>query len=49
MPVVTFRPRTSQWNEFHGFVQPGVLKRHIFNLRQVLGDHLKTPVFLETD
>jgi predicted ATPase/DNA-binding winged helix-turn-helix (wHTH) protein len=30
------------------YVQPEVLKRHIFDLREVLGDDPKTPVFLET-
>jgi DNA-binding winged helix-turn-helix (wHTH) protein/tetratricopeptide (TPR) repeat protein len=30
------------------YVQPEVLKRHIFDVREVLGDDPKTPVFLET-
>jgi DNA-binding winged helix-turn-helix (wHTH) protein/tetratricopeptide (TPR) repeat protein len=34
------------WRDTH--VQPEVLKRHIFDLRQVLGDDPKTPVYLET-
>ncbi len=34
------------WRDTH--VQPEVLKRHIFDLRKVLGDDPKTPVFLET-
>jgi DNA-binding winged helix-turn-helix (wHTH) protein len=34
------------WRDTH--VQPEVLKRHIFDLRKVLGDDPKTPVYLET-
>src|SRR5579863_4496817 len=30
------------------YVQPEVVKRHIFDLRQALGDDSKTPSFLET-
>src|SRR6202451_254910 len=30
------------------FVQPEVLKRHIFLLREVLGDNAKNPLFIET-
>jgi len=34
------------WRDTH--VQPEVVKRHIFDLRQALGDDSKTPAFLET-
>jgi DNA-binding winged helix-turn-helix (wHTH) protein len=34
------------WRDTH--VQPEVLKRHIFDVREVLGDDPKSPVFLET-
>ena len=34
------------WRDTH--VQPEVLKRHIFDLREVLGDDPKSPAFLET-
>src|ERR1700723_1731693 len=30
------------------YVQPEVVKRHIFDLREALGDDSKTPAFLET-
>src|SRR3984957_14647480 len=34
------------WPDTH--VQPDVLKRHILDIRAVLGDHPKSPVFIET-
>src|SRR5262249_37434111 len=34
------------WPDTH--VQPEVLKSHIFEIRRVLGDHSKKPIFIET-